>query len=179
MIITDPVLTPNRTLNHEGHWQSGWSEFPQNWLLSLFFMHLANRTWSSTYFDCCNNLHLFWVYNTIGETKAVWPSLKNGGWLSGEGWQTHSEATHAGAGGAQWLERRTRDRKVPGLSPGRSDGRTFFSRINSLCWLFFRYPFHPRVTTIAHKTSRSFCKRCRWQVTAEHTCTLRMWLYMK
>ena len=37
------------------------------------------------------------------------------------------------AGIAQWLKRRTRDRKVPGLSPGRSGGRIFFSRVNFLC----------------------------------------------
>ena len=38
-----------------------------------------------------------------------------------------------GAGIAQWLERQTRDRKVPGLSPGRNSGRIFFSRVNFLC----------------------------------------------
>ena len=54
--------------------------------------------------------------------------------------------TPRGAGIAQWLERRTRDRKVLGSSPGRSGGRIFFSRVNILCWLLFRYPFHPRVT---------------------------------
>ena len=37
----------------------------------------------------------------------------------------------------------------------------------------------PRVITVAHKRSRSFCQKCRWQVTAKHTCTLRMWLCMK
>ena len=35
------------------------------------------------------------------------------------------------------------------------------------------------VTTIARKRSRSFCQKCRWQVTAKRTYTLRMWLYMK
>ena len=70
-----------------------------------------------------------------------------------------------GARIAQWLERRTRDRKVPGSSPGRSGGRIFFSRVNFLCWLLFRYPFHPRVTAVARKRSLSFCQKCRWQVT--------------
>ena len=37
------------------------------------------------------------------------------------------------AGVAQWLECRTRDRKVAGSSPSTSDGRIFFSRVNSLC----------------------------------------------
>ena len=30
-----------------------------------------------------------------------------------------------------------------------------------------------------YKRSRSFCQKCRWQVTAKHTCTLCMWLCMK
>ena len=38
-----------------------------------------------------------------------------------------------GAGIAQWLERRTRDRKVAGSNPCRSGGRIFFSRVNFLC----------------------------------------------
>ena len=61
----------------------------------------------------------------------------------------------------------------------RSGGRIFFSRVDFLCWLLFRYPFHPRVTAVAHKRSLSFCQKCRWQVTAEHAYTLRMWLCMK
>ena len=44
----------------------------------------------------------------------------------------------------------------------------FFSRVNFLCWLLFRYPFHPRVTAVARKRPRSFCQKCRWQVTAKH-----------
>ena len=32
----------------------------------------------------------------------------------------------------------------------------------------FRYPFHPRAIAIARKRSRSFCQKCRWQVTAKH-----------
>ena len=49
----------------------------------------------------------------------------------------------------------------------------FFSRVNFLCWLLLRYPFHPRFTGVARKRSRSFCQKCRWQVTAKHVCTLR------
>ena len=70
---------------------------------------------------------------------------------------------------AQWLERRTRDRKVPGSSPGRSGGRSFFSRANFLCWLLFRYPFHPRVPEVTRERSRSACQKYRWQVKAKHT----------
>ena len=83
------------------------------------------------------------------------------------------------AGIAQWLECWTRDWKVAGSNPCRSGGRIFFSRVNFLCWLLFQYPFHPRVTTVAHKRSRSFCQNCRWQVTAKHAYTLCMWLCMK
>ena len=80
---------------------------------------------------------------------------------------------------AQWLERQIRDQKVAGLNPCWSGGRIFFSRVNFLCWLLFRYPFHPSVTAVTHKRSRSSCQKCRWQVTARHTYTLRMWLCMK
>ena len=38
-----------------------------------------------------------------------------------------------GAGIAQWLERRTRDRKFAGSNPCWSGGRIFFSRVNFLC----------------------------------------------
>ena len=84
-----------------------------------------------------------------------------------------------GAGIAQWLERRIPDWKVAGSKPCRSGGRIFFSRVNYLCWLLFRYPFHPRVTAVARKRSRSFCQKCRWQVAGKRTYTLRMWLCMK
>ena len=75
------------------------------------------------------------------------------------------------SGIAQWLERRTRDWKVAGSNPCWNGGRVFLSRVNFLCWLLFQYPFHPRVTTVAHKRSRSFCQKCRWQVTAKHAYT--------
>ena len=83
-----------------------------------------------------------------------------------------------GAGIAQWLKRRTRDWKVAGSNPCWNGGRIFFSKVDFLCWLLFRYPFHPRVTTVACKKSRSFCQKCRWQVTAKHAYTLRMWLLL-
>ena len=41
--------------------------------------------------------------------------------------------TALGAGIAQWLERRTRDRMVSGSSPGRGAERIFFSRVSFLC----------------------------------------------
>ena len=57
-------------------------------------------------------------------------------------------------GTAQWLEHRTHDRKVPGLSPRRSGGRIFFSVVNFLWLLLFWYTFYPCVTAVARK---------RWQ----------------
>ena len=44
---------------------------------------------------------------------------------------------------AQWLQHRTRDWKVAGSNPCWSSRRIFFSRVDFLCWLLFRYPFHP------------------------------------
>ena len=46
-----------------------------------------------------------------------------------------------------------------------------------LCWFSFGYLFHPLVTTVAYKRSKPFCQKCKWQVTAKHTWTLRMWLW--
>ena len=66
-----------------------------------------------------------------------------------------------------------------GLNPCRSGRKIFFLRVNFLCWLLFWYPFHPRVTAIVCKRPRSVCQKCRWQVTAKHTYTLRMWLCLK
>ena len=77
------------------------------------------------------------------------------------------------------LERWARDRKVVGSGPRMNGGRIVFSRVSFLCRLLFWYSFHPRVTAVARKRPRSFSQKCRWQVTAKHACTLRMWLCMK
>ena len=45
--------------------------------------------------------------------------------------------------------------------------------------VLFRYPFHLCVTAVSHKRPRSSCQKRRWQVTAKHAYTLRMWLCMK
>ena len=87
--------------------------------------------------------------------------------------------TNQGSGIAQWLEHRTCDWKVGGSNPCRSGRRIFFSMVNFLCWLLFWYLFHPYVSAVARKRSRSFCQKCRWQVTAKHAYTLPMWLWMK
>ena len=69
-----------------------------------------------------------------------------------------------GVGIAQWLQRWTRDWKVAGSNPCRSGGRIFFSMVNFLCWLLYQYPFHPHVTAVARKRSRSFCSSGRLQL---------------
>ena len=44
---------------------------------------------------------------------------------------------------------------------------------SQLCVLtLIRCLFHPRVTAVARKRPRSFCQKCRWQVTSEHAYTL-------
>ena len=52
------------------------------------------------------------------------------------------------------LEHQTCDHKVVSSSPGSSDRRVFFSRVQTL----IRCPFHPRVTAEARKRHRSFCQ---------------------
>ena len=84
---------------------------------------------------------------------------------------THSQWC---SGIAQWLEQQTCDWKVYG--PSRSSGRIVFSSVNFLCWLLYRDPFHPCVTTVTCKRSLTFCQKCRWQVRAKYTYILCMWL---
>ena len=63
--------------------------------------------------------------------------------------------------------------RIPaGVAEFSSPGSTF-------CAELLQYPFHPCVTTGACERSRSFCQKCRWQVTAKHAYTLCMWLRMK
>ena len=56
-----------------------------------------------------------------------------------------------GNGDGYVAERRSRDQNVSGSSLGRSGGRIFFSGVDFLCCLLFRFPFHPRVTAVAHE----------------------------
>ena len=81
-------------------------------------------------------------------------------------WKASCQHLRWGVGRAQWLEHWTCDWKVTGSNPCRSDGRILCSRVNFLCWLLFWYLYHPHVTAVAHKRSRSF-----WQLTAKQACT--------
>ena len=47
----------------------------------------------------------------------------------------------------------------------------FSPTVNFVCWLFDSV--RPAlVTSVARKRPRSFCQKCRWQVTPKHACTL-------
>ena len=84
-----------------------------------------------------------------------------------------------GVGIAQWLEHWACDWKVVVSNPCWSSGVKKKSPGLTFCADSFWYSFHPHVTTAAHKKSRSFCQKCRWQITAKHAYTLHMWLCMK
>ena len=64
--------------------------------------------------------------------------------------------------GSLVADRRTRYRKVASSNPGRSGGKIFL----------IRCPFHLHVTTVSRERPRSFCQKCRLQVTAKHAYTL-------
>ena len=55
----------------------------------------------------------------------------------------------------------------------RQEQRENFLLQGQLCVLTVIWcPFHPRVTAVARKRSRSFCQKCRWQVIPKHAYTL-------
>ena len=55
----------------------------------------------------------------------------------------------------------------------RQERRENFLLRSQLCVLILiRCPFHPRFTAVARKRPRSFCRKCRWQVTPKHAYTL-------
>ena len=76
------------------------------------------------------------------------------------------------------LQRKTRDSLLVRAPDSWSKGCKFESRQekfllqSQLCVLtLIRRPFQPRVTAVASKRSRSFCQKCRWQVTPKHAYT--------
>ena len=135
--------------------------------ISLYYVHDWLGQVHTCITDWLNCISLYYVHDWLGQVHTCMILSLN---------ELHMQRE---AGIAQWLERLTRDRKVPSSSPGRSGGRIFFSRANFLCWPLVRYPFHPRVTAVARKRPRSFFQKCRWQVTAKHAYTLPMWFWMK
>ena len=109
------------------------------------------------------------VYNQSSTLKELYWSLKS-----------HSSQTKKLSLNAN---RKTQHPEIPAESKVPTSTQTmfiiFFSRVDFLCWLLFQYPFHPCGTAVACKRSRSFFQKCRWQVTAKHAYTSRMWLCMK
>ena len=84
-----------------------------------------------------------------------------------------------GAGIAQWLERRTRDRKVAGSNPCSERRENFLlqGRLPVLTLISVSVP--PPVLPQKHvKDPGHSAKKCRWQVTAKHAYTLRMWILL-
>ena len=79
----------------------------------------------------------------------------DGGWGGGGG---SAFSTLLEWSGDNSVVRAPTDWQIAGSSPCRSGGRIFVSVVNFLCWLLFRCPFHPRVTAVARKRSRSFCQ---------------------
>ena len=54
----------------------------------------------------------------------------------------------------------------------RQERRNNFLLQSQLCVLtLIRCPFRPRGTAVARKRPRSFCQKCRWQVTLKHAYT--------
>ena len=98
------------------------------------------------------------------------------GWGGGGGdYNTLTLHCHQlGAGIAQWLSAELVIERSRVRNPCWNGGRIFFSqgRLSVLTLISVSVP--PRVTTVARKKSRSFCQKCRWQVTAKHAYTLRI-----
>ena len=100
-----------------------------------------------------------------------------GGWGVGGGGGTDLVTPHSVDDSV--VERRTRDRKVSGSSPNRSSLKMFFSRVNFLCRLLFRYPFQPLrvcLTAAARKRSghsaKSACGTLQLNTHASYVCSL-------
>ena len=136
--------------------------------MTMMMMINSNSMWEKHGHHCSGLLRgmltvTFWLVETVQVIGSLEPCLYPYTYLC----VGPRLGRWGGAGIAQGLERRTRDWKVAGSNPCWNGGRIFFSRVDFLCWLLFRYPFQPRVTTVARKKSRSFCQKCRWQVTAK------------
>ena len=69
---------------------------------------------------------------------------------------------------------RTHNWKVAASSLVRNGRRIFYSKVNFLCRLLFRYPFHGSTQKIP-----VILPKVQGRVTAKHACTLRMWFCMQ
>ena len=79
-----------------------------------------------------------------------------------------------GAGIAQWLDRHSW-LKGCGFESLQERWENFLLQgwLSVLALISVSVP--PHVTIVACKRSRSFCQKCRWQVTAKHAYPLHMW----
>ena len=139
-----------------------------NWLCALPVLRSASLWWDSVIIHCskcfaiCVAVALFSGSIDKFPYPRPWINLWTEQWYGQVFWLYvwyFRSSEKEGPGIACWYERRTRDRKVASSNSGRSGGRIFFSRDNFVCWLLFKIP-------------RSFCQKCRWQVTPEHVYTL-------
>ena len=83
------------------------------------------------------------------------------------------------AGIAQWLEHRAYDRKVAGSNPCTEEQWEKFLLQGQSCVLTLISPVSVPPPCYRSGTQKTPVILCRWQVTAKHACTLRMWLCMK
>ena len=81
---------------------------------------------------------------------------------------------------AVWLKERKAARREPRPTHAHETRENFLLSGSAFCAdSYFGIRSTPRVTTVARKRSRPSRQKCRWQVTAKHAYTLRMWLCMK
>ena len=69
--------------------------------------------------------------------------------------------------------------KGRGFDPCTNGGTTCFLQCQLSVLTLISVSVPPRVTAVARNRSRSLCQKRSWQVTAKHTCTVRMCLRMK
>ena len=103
----------------------GWQQALGLWLLTVGLINGLGHSKSS---------YFYWI--VWHPTIVQWCVCMHANKPAAYAFRTLIEGhTWLGMGIAQWLERRTRDWKVPGSNPSRSGGRIFFSRVDFLCWL--------------------------------------------
>ena len=146
--------------NGKGYWTVGWNAVL---CIALSLSSLSSST-QQTLFS------LFYFYPQTQHNRDS---------LSGNSYWTNTSKSNPETEIAQWLEHQTHDWKVTGLSPCRSNRRLLLSRVNFVCGLVFRYPFHLCYRNSTLKIPIILPKKCRWQVTAKHARTLCTWLGMK
>ena len=99
------------------------------------------------------------------------------------GWKCHSlqsaEAGHHRSGDSSVVRALDLWLKGRGFKSLQEQWENFLLQGQLFVLTLIWYLFHPCVTAVARKRPPSFCQKCRWQVTAKHTCTLCMWLCMK